>query len=70
AAFFFESDQVRRAEFDYVGIQNPIYTNAVGLLYYAYKQQPRYYQERGTAGYKKKPGLWQRFKDWLNEYIE
>jgi len=69
AALVFDSDQVRRADFDYVGLQNPIYTNAVGLLYYAHKQQPRLYQER-ASGYKKKPGLWQRLKDWMNEYIE
>lgn len=70
ASLFFESDQVRRAEYDYVGIQNPIYTNAVGLLYYVYRNQPRFYQERGGAGHKKKPGLWQRLKDWLNDYVE
>lgn len=70
ASLFFESNQVRRAEYDYVGIQNPIYTNAVGLLYYTYRHQPRSYQERGGAGLKKKPALWQRLKDWLNDYID
>lgn len=70
ASLFFESNQVRRAEYDYVGIQNPIYTNAVGLLYYAYRQQPRFYYERGGSGAKGKPGLWQRLKDWLNDFVE
>lgn len=70
ASLHFESDQVRLAEYDYVGIQNPIYTNAVGLLYYVYRHQPRFYQDTGGTGQKRKTGLWQRFKDWLNEYVE
>ncbi|NLA27005.1 MAG: cell division protein FtsA [Firmicutes bacterium] len=70
ASLYFESNQVRQAEYDYVGIQNPIYTNAAGLLYYAYRHQPRLYQERAGGGHKAKPGLWKRAKDWLNEFIE
>jgi len=62
---------VRRVEHDYIGLQNPIYTNAAGLLYYVNRQQPRLYrQERSDPGYSSKPGLWQRFKDWMNEIVE
>ena len=70
ASLYFESDGVRLAEYDYVGIQNPIYTNAVGLLYYVYRNQPRFYQDTGGTGPKSRSGLWQRFKDWLNEYVD
>ncbi len=71
ASMHFESDGVRLAEYDYVGIQNPIYTNAVGLLYYVYRNQPRFYQDTGGTGRpKSRSGLWQRFKDWLNEYVD
>jgi cell division protein FtsA len=71
ASLVYESEQVRRVEHDYIGLQNPIYTNAAGLLYYVNRQQPRLYrQERSDPGYSSKPGLWQRFKDWMNEIVE
>ncbi len=68
---FFESDQVRLANFDVVGIQNPIYSTVVGLLYYAQRYQPRMYiHERGRQKKKRGLGLWQRLKDWLADITE
>jgi cell division protein FtsA len=66
-----KSEQVRRAAGDYIGVQNPIYATALGLLYYAHRYQPRFvYQERGKGGKRKRTGPWQRLKDWLNEFFE
>ncbi|MEW5786019.1 MAG: cell division protein FtsA [Bacillota bacterium] len=71
ARLYFESDAVRLAAYEYIGIQNPIYTTAVGLLYYAHRYQPRFYlSERGKRPQKRKTGLWQKMKDWMNEVIE
>ena len=71
ASMIYESDRVRCAEHDFVGIQNPIYTNAAGLLYFVNRQQYRYSrQERRETTYQSKPGLWQRFKDWMFEIID
>jgi cell division protein FtsA len=71
ARLYFNSEQVRLAERDYIGIQNPIYAGAVGLLYYVNRQQPRYYaQDRGKPSRKNKPGLWQKLKDWMGDIIE
>ena len=71
ARLYFNSEQVRLVESDYIGIQNPIYTTAVGLLYYAHRYQPRFvFQERGKGGGKKKPGRWQRLKEWLGEIMD
>ena len=71
ASLVYETDRVRCAEHDFVGIQNPIYTNAAGLLYYAYRQQALFYrrEQEKTAG-RDKPGLWHRFKEWIFEIIE
>ena len=66
-----ESDQVRVADFDVVGIKNPIYSTVIGLLYYVQRQQPRMHiQERGKPVKKKGPGLWQRIKDWLTDIVD
>ena len=71
ASLIYDSDRVRCAEHDFVGIQNPIYTNAAGLLYFVNRQQLRYSrQERRESPYRKKAGLWQRFKDWMFEIID
>ncbi|MDZ4133550.1 MAG: cell division protein FtsA [Dethiobacteria bacterium] len=71
AKIFFESDQVRLANFDVVGIQNPIYSTVVGLLYYVQRYQPRMQiQERGRPTKKRGPGFWQRLKDWMTDIIE
>jgi cell division protein FtsA len=72
ARLYFESDTVRLAECEYIGIQNPIYTTAVGLLYYVYRHQPRFFlQDREKQPHKKsKTGFWQKLKDWLGEIIE
>ena len=68
---FFESDQIRLADFDVVGIQNPIYSTVVGLLYYVQRYQPRMHiHERSRTKKKRGPGLWQRFKDWVTDITE
>ena len=68
---FFECDQVRLANFDVVGIQNPIYSTVIGLLYYAQRYQPRMYiHERGRQKKKRGLGLWQRLKDWIADITE
>jgi cell division protein FtsA len=71
AKIFFESDQVRLANFDVVGIQNPIYSTVIGLLYYVQRYQPRMQiLERGRPSKKRGPGFWQRLKDWMTDIIE
>lgn len=71
ARLYFNSEQVRLVECDYIGIQNPIYATAVGLLYYAHRYQPRFaFSERGRGGGKKKSGRWQRLKEWLGEIMD
>ena len=68
---FFECEQVRLANFDVVGIQNPIYSTVIGLLYYAQRYQPRMYiHERGRQKKKRGFGLWQRLKDWIADITE
>jgi cell division protein FtsA len=68
---YFESDQVRLANFDVVGVQNPIYSTVIGLLYYAQHNQPRMFSaERGKAAKRQGPGFWQRLKDWMTDIIE
>jgi cell division protein FtsA len=68
---FFESDQIRLADFDIVGIQNPIYSTVVGLLYYVQRNQPRMHvHERGRVKKKRGPGFWQRLKDWVTDITE
>ncbi len=71
ARLYFNGDQVRLAEVDYAGIQNPIYTAAVGTLYYVHRQNPRQFAaERSKPAHKQKPGIWQRIKDWMGDIIE
>ena len=66
-----ESDQVRLADFDVAGIQNPAYSTVAGLLYYVQRYQPRMHiQERGKPTRKRGPGLWQRIKDWLADIVD
>ncbi len=68
---YFESDQVRLANFDVVGVQNPIYSTVIGLLYYAQHYQPRMFStEKGKAAKRQGPGFWQRLKDWMTDIIE
>ena len=68
---YFESDQVRVADFNVVGIQNPIYSTVIGLLYYAQRNQPRMYNsEKGKPARRQGPGFWQRLKDWMTDIIE
>ena len=70
ARLYFQSEQVRRVECDYIGIQNPIYTTAVGLLYYVNRHQPRFaFQEWGKTR-NRKPGKLRRLKEWLFDIIE
>jgi len=67
----FESDQARIADFDVIGIKNPIYSTVVGLLYYVQRQQPRMQTQERTKPVKKKgPSLWQRIKDWLTDIVD
>jgi cell division protein FtsA len=68
---YFESNQVRLANFDVVGVQNPIYSTVIGLLYYAQHNQPRMFTaEKSKAAKRQGPGLWQRLKDWMTDIIE
>ena len=67
----FESNQVRLANFDVVGVQNPIYSTVIGLLYYAQHNQPRMFTaERGKSAKRKGSGFWQRLKDWMTDIID
>ncbi len=71
ARLYFESDQVRLAEFELFGIQNPAYSTVIGLLHYVQRYQPRMYiQEKAKSGKKRGPGLWQRIKDWLTDIVD
>lgn len=71
AQHYFDTEHVRLAECDYVGIQNPIYTTSVGLLYYVQRQQPRAFaKEMSKSSQKSKAGYWQRFKDWIGDLLE
>ncbi len=68
---YFESNQVRLANFDVVGVQNPIYSTVIGLLYYAQHNQPRMFAaEKGKAAKRHGSGFWQRLKDWMTDIIE
>ena len=68
---YFESNQVRLANFDVVGVQNPIYSTVIGLLYYAQHNQPRMFTaERGKSAKRQGPGFWQRLKDWMTDIID
>ncbi len=67
----FESNQVRLANFDVVGVQNPIYSTVIGLLYYAQHNQPRMFTaEKGKTARRQGPGFWQRLKDWMTDIID
>ncbi len=67
----FESDQVRLANFDVVGVQNPIFSTVIGLLYYAKHYQPRMFTaDKGKIARRQGPGFWQRLKDWMTDIIE
>jgi len=67
----FESNQVRLANFDVVGVQNPIYSTVIGLLYYAQHYQPRMFTaEKGKTARRQGPGFWQRLKDWMTDIID
>ncbi len=71
ASLVYETNRVRCAEHDFVGIQNPIYTNAAGLLYHAHRQELLFYRrEMGKSAYREKTNPWQRFKEWIFEIIE
>ena len=68
---FFETDQIRLAEFETVGVQNPTYSTVVGLLYYVQRYQPRMFvQEVSRPNKKRGPGLWQRIKDWMADIVD
>lgn len=69
---YFESDQVRTAEFDMIGIKDPTYATVIGLLYYVHRYQPRLFvQERSKPVKKKKgPSFWQRLKDWIADITD
>ncbi len=72
ARIHFDSDQIRLAEFEMVGIQNPIYSTVVGLLYYVQRYQPRIFvQEKAKLGKKRNTiSFWQRLKDWFSDIVE
>jgi len=71
AGEFFESDQVRLADFEVSGIQSPTYSTVIGLLYYVQRYQPRMYvNERSRPVKKRGPGLWQRIKDWMSDIVD
>jgi len=67
----FESDQIRLADFEIAGVQNPSYSTVAGLLYYVQRYQPRLFVQERTRSVKKRgPGLWQRLKEWLTDIID
>lgn len=71
AGEYFESDQVRLADFDVPGIQSPTYSTVIGLLYYIQRNQPRQLgSERIKTDKKRGPGLWQRIKDWVSDIVD
>jgi len=71
ARLYFESNQVRLANFDVIGVQNPIYSTVIGLLYYAQCNQPRMFgAQKGKTARRQGPGLWQRLKDWMTDLVE
>ncbi len=71
AGDFFESDQIRLADFEVSGIQSPTYSTVIGLLYYIQRYQPRMFvNERSKPVKKRGPALWQRIKDWMTDIID
>jgi len=71
AGDFFESDQIRLADFEVSGIQSPTYSTVIGLLYYIQRYQPRMFvNERSKTVKKRGPGIWQRIKDWMTDIID
>lgn len=71
ARIYCNSEQVRLAEPDYLGIHNPMYSAALGMLYYVHRKQPKHYaHERGKPARRKSPGLWQKMKAWMGEILE
>lgn len=65
-------EQVRLAEINYAGIQNPGYAAAVGLINYIYRYQPKQYAPSSSrpAQRREQRSLWQRIKDWLDDFME
>ncbi len=71
AGEFFESDQVRLADFEVAGIQSPTYSTVIGLLYYVQNNQPKLFVgDKGRPTKKRGPGLWQRIKDWMTDIVD
>lgn len=68
---FFESDQIRKAEFKDAAIQDSSFATLAGLLQYVHRYQPMLFvQERGKPVKRRGPGLWQRLKDWLSDIVD
>lgn len=69
------ASSVRIAVPDFIGVRDPAFTNGVGIIQYVSK----YHRNNNNSGYKKsgatkvsnnkKPGLFERFKNWLSEFI-
>ena len=71
AGDYFESDQIRLADFEVAGIQSPTYSTVIGLLYYVHRHQPKMFiNERSKPVKKRGPGLWQRIKDWMTDIVD
>ena len=71
AGDFFDSDQIRLADFEVAGITSPIYSTVIGLLYYVQRYHPRMHvNERSKTSKKRGPGFWQRLKDWMSDIID
>ena len=71
AGEFFESDQVRLADFAVPGIQSATYSTVIGLLYYIQRYQPRLYVSESRRPVKKKGlSFWARIKEWISDIVD
>lgn len=65
---------VRIAVPDFIGVRDPAYTNGVGIIQYVNKytkvRSSQSHQKTGSSKTtSKKPGIFERFKNWLSEFI-
>jgi cell division protein FtsA len=64
---------VRIAVPDFIGVRDPAFTNGVGIIQYISKyarnKSHSHKKSGNTKVTNKKPGLFERFKNWLSEFI-
>ncbi len=77
---------VRMGEPKLVGVQSPIFTTSVGIIYYVIannlyegnvserkepnKKRVRTKKKSSSSGSKDSPGFWRKIADWFNEFFE